>query len=108
MQDFTITDNAAKQIITLLSLEEDKTHMRVVIQAGGCSGFQYKFELDNKVNSQDIEFTYKDANIVIDDISMHMIKNGQLDFVEDLSGSEFVITNPNATASCGCGTSFSV
>jgi iron-sulfur cluster insertion protein len=81
---------------------------RVSISGGGCSGFQYGFSLDDQRNADDREFRRGDVGIVVDEVSLDLLRGSEVDFVEDLIGSYFAIRNPNATSTCGCGSSFSV
>ena len=110
MQKFTITDAAAKQIKTLIENEENKqVRLRISVDGGGCSGFQYRFDFDDAYNAQDDTIiNHLGVEVIIDDQSLTFISGSQLDYVEALVGASFVIDNPNATASCGCGNSFSV
>ena len=81
---------------------------RVAVNGGGCSGFQYVFSIDNNRLDDDLAFNSHGVEVVIDAMSLELVDNAELDYVQDLMGSYFAVTNPNATASCGCGTSFSV
>lgn len=105
-----LTQNAAKRINAILS--EDKTHtmLRVSVEGGGCSGFQYKFDLidDGGKANDDLVLEREGATVVIDPMSVQFLGGSEIDFVDDLIGASFQIRNPNATASCGCGTSFSM
>ncbi len=105
---FYITDNAAKKIALLEKLEQNQTQFRITVSGGGCSGFKYDFSFDNKKNNDDQEFGKNGVGILIDDISLGFIAGSTLDYIEDLTGSSFVIKNPQATATCGCGNSFNV
>ena len=80
----------------------------VAVGGGGCSGFQYSFSFDDTVNGDDSTFERDGVRVVIDEISLELVNNAELDYVQDLMGAYFSVSNPNATASCGCGTSFSV
>jgi iron-sulfur cluster insertion protein len=82
--------------------------LRVGVSGGGCSGFQYNFELSTERQDDDHEFERDGARVVIDDTSLDLLAGAELDFVEDLSGAQFQMRNPNASSSCGCGMSFSV
>lgn len=107
--NFSITDNASKRIQILLETESIQDQMlRISISGGGCSGFQYHFVFDDQQLVDDQLFEHLGAKVVIDEISLGLLNGSQLDFVEDLAGSAFVIKNPNAASSCGCGNSFSV
>ncbi|MGH1376264.1 MAG: HesB/IscA family protein [Alphaproteobacteria bacterium] len=101
-----IDDSAVKRINELRELQsKDALMLRVRIEGGGCSGFQYKLDLTENVNATDIKFA---DTVVTDDISMGFLDGATVLFEQGLIGSEFKIDNPNATAGCGCGTSFSV
>lgn len=106
---FSVTDAAAKRIATIVQNEPEGSRFRITVMGGGCSGFQYKMDFDaSPIGNTDIVIEKDGATIVIDDLSIDFIKNSTLDYVETLGSSEFVITNPNATAKCGCGNSFAV
>lgn len=104
----TVTDNAAKRIVQILSKETDKNAMRVSVEGGGCSGFSYKFDLVSKPENDDIILEKGEAKVLIDRLSVVYMDGSEIDFVDNLMGQSFQIKNPNAVASCGCGTSFSV
>ena len=110
VQAFTVSDNAARRISTLLKDEHeaDNKFMRVAVEGGGCSGFQYIFKFDSIKNSDDFVFEKNDVAVIIDEISLELIKGGTLDYTEELIGSYFQVINPNASSACGCGTSFSI
>ena len=99
---------AAVRIKTMLEKEPPGSFFRVSVLGGGCSGFQYDFSIDQKNCDDDLIFTSHGVDVVVDETSIELIDQGELDYVEDLMGSYFSVVNPNATASCGCGTSFSV
>ena len=104
----TVTDSAAKRIAQILSKETDKNAMRVSVEGGGCSGFSYKFDLVSEQEGDDIILQKGDAKVLIDRLSVVYMDGSEIDFVDNLLGQSFQIKNPNAVASCGCGTSFSV
>ena len=105
----TVTENAAKRIAVLAEQEGDPSLMlRVTVSGGGCSGFQYGFDFDKTVNEDDRVAERDGAKVVIDEVSLELLNGAEIDFVEDLMGAYFRINNPNATSSCGCGTSFSI
>ena len=107
--NFEITDNAAKRIAYLF--EQDKKpdlYFRITVLGGGCSGFQYKYDFDDKATDKDIIIEKNKARVAIDDISIGFLKDSKIDYVEDLGSAGFEIKNPNATAKCGCGNSFSI
>jgi iron-sulfur cluster assembly accessory protein len=104
----TLTDRAAARIAEIVSGEPQGTMLRVSVEGGGCSGFQYKFDLVDKVADDDIAVERGSAKVLIDPVSIEYLNGAEIDFVDDLIGAAFKIQNPNATASCGCGTSFSL
>lgn len=107
--NFEITGNAAKRIAQLNEQDNKPAQMfRITVLGGGCSGFQYKYDFEEKVGDKDITFEKDGVTVVIDDISIGFLENSKLDYVEDLGSASFEIKNPNATAKCGCGNSFSV
>jgi len=106
--DITMTNAAAERIKEILSAEPDKKALRISVSGGGCSGFQYEFALDDKTNDDDHAIEKDGSTILIDSVSLVYVLGSEIDFVDDLIGASFQINNPNATASCGCGTSFSI
>lgn len=104
----TITDNAIKRIATILSREETGTMLRISVSGGGCSGFQYNYDLVTNREEEDMVIDKDGAIILIDPLTQQYMDGSQVDFVDDLMGQSFQITNPQATASCGCGTSFAI
>jgi iron-sulfur cluster assembly accessory protein len=102
--NFTITDKAKKKIENLLEKESINKFFRIEVKGGGCSGYKYHFSTDNKINENDIIY----ENVLIDKSSFVFIEGSILDFSEKLIENTFKITNPKATSSCGCGSSFSV
>jgi iron-sulfur cluster assembly accessory protein len=105
---FTVTDRAANRIKEILGSGPGKSHLRVSVLGGGCSGFQYGFELDDARNDDDVAVEKNGATVVIDRLSLSYMEGAEIDFVDDLIGAAFKVKNPQATASCGCGTSFSI
>lgn len=106
---FKVTDSAAKRISDLISQEKDSdVRFRLTVNGGGCSGFKYDFSFDKAKNDNDIVISKGNAQVIIDELSLGFLNNSELDFQEDLGGASFVVKNPNATAKCGCGSSFSV
>jgi len=99
----TITENAVVEIDKVL-VENNEPFLRIAIQGGGCSGFQYAFDFEQSKNEDDFEF----GKVLVDSMSAQYLQGATLDFVEDLMGSNFSIDNPNAETKCGCGSSFSV
>ena len=103
------TDNAANKVKALLEEEENPNLMlRVFISGGGCSGFQYGFTFDETTNDGDTEVENAGVKLLIDPMSFQYLNGAEIDYTEGLEGSQFVIRNPNATTTCGCGSSFSV
>ena len=105
---FGLTESAAARISVLLTDEPDGSFFRVAVLGGGCSGFQYDFSIDSTRQADDCIFTSYGVEVVIDEMSLELVDTAELDYKQDLMGSYFAVNNPNATASCGCGTSFSV
>jgi iron-sulfur cluster assembly accessory protein len=108
MKGVEMTDAAAKRINKIIAKEADKEALRVSVEGGGCSGFSYKFDLVNGRNADDTAIEKDGATVLIDEMSLIYMGGSVIDFVDDLIGQSFQIRNPNAVASCGCGTSFSV
>ncbi len=107
--DIGITANAAKRIKELVALEgDDSLAMRVSVSSGGCSGFQLGFDLDREITSEDKVFESEGVKVVVDETSLELVKGAELDYVDNLVGSFFKLSNPNASSSCGCGVSFSI
>jgi len=103
------TDSAAAKVSQLIADEgNDELKLRVYITGGGCSGFQYGFTFDDTVNEDDTRIVKNGVTVLIDAMSIQYLTGAEIDYTEDLSGSQFVIRNPNATTTCGCGSSFSV
>ena len=108
IQPVALTERAARRIADILREEPDKTMLRLAVTGGGCSGFQYDFLFDDTRADDDLLIERAGATVVIDSVSLEFLKGSQIDFVEEMIGASFKVINPNATASCGCGTSFSV
>jgi iron-sulfur cluster assembly accessory protein len=104
----TVTDSAARRIGEILRQELAGTMLRVTVEGGGCSGFQYKFDTERDRAEDDIVIEKSGATVLIDPISLNYMSGSEIDFVDDLIGSSFKVNNPKATASCGCGTSFAL
>jgi len=102
------TDNAAAKVGELIAEEENENLMlRVYVQGGGCAGFQYGFTFDETANDDDTQVEKNGVKVLIDSMSIQYLAGAEIDYKEDASGSQFVIRNPNATTTCGCGSSFS-
>jgi iron-sulfur cluster assembly accessory protein len=108
-QSVTLSDSAAKRIARILSAEPQGAALRVSVEGGGCSGFQYRYDLVQEAPTEDDLVLARDgARVLIDSISLQYMGASEIDFVDDLMGQSFQIRNPLATAACGCGTSFSI
>ena len=108
MHTISVSDAAAKRIAAILAKEAGKSALRVSVEGGGCSGFSYKFDLADAVDADDIVIEKNSAKVLIDPVSVEYMDGSEIDFVDNLMGQSFQIKNPLATASCGCGTSFSL
>jgi iron-sulfur cluster assembly accessory protein len=104
----SLTDAAAKRIAAIVAKDTEKTALRVSVEGGGCSGFSYKFDLVNDRADDDLVIEKGNARVLIDSMSVMYMEGSEIDFVDSLMGQSFQIKNPNAVASCGCGTSFAV
>jgi|TARA_Y200000002_G_scaffold102786_1_gene83451 iron-sulfur cluster assembly accessory protein len=104
IKEIKFTDNALKQINSLLEDKQKGSYFRIAIKGGGCSGFKYDFSFEDKKENDDIVFN----NILIDENSANLLKGSQVDYITEIIGSSFKITNPQSKSSCGCGESFSV
>lgn len=103
-----LTESAARRITEIMAAEPTAKVLRLSVEGGGCSGFQYKFDLVEAAASDDLVLERSGAKVAIDPVSLNFLGGAEIDFVDDLMGAAFKINNPNATASCGCGTSFSI
>ena len=106
--DVVVTERAARRIAEIAAAEPQNAMLRVSVEGGGCSGFQYKFDLVAGQDADDIIIERDGATVLIDPVSLPYMAGSEIDFVDDLIGATFKIRNPNATASCGCGTSFTI
>src|ERR1700743_624649 len=104
----TVSANAAKRIAEILKAEAEPSMLRVAVTGGGCSGFQYNFTIDDTKMDDELVIARDGSTVLVDPMSLDFLKGSEIDFVDDLIGASFKIHNPNATSSCGCGTSFSV
>ena len=103
-----LESNAITKLRELIAEEGNpNVKLRVFVQGGGCSGFQYGFTFDEEQNEDDFDFAYDDVKVLVDAMSMQYLQGASIDWKDDLMGSSFVINNPNATTTCGCGSSFS-
>lgn len=108
MEQFAVTDRAAARIAEIVALEGKPAALRVAVLAGGCSGFQYKFELDEAPADDDLIIEQGPARVFVDPASLDLLAGSELDYTEALMGAHFAVRNPNAKSACGCGTSFSL
>jgi len=104
IKEIKFTDKAIKQINHLLTQKDKGSFFRIAIKGGGCSGFQYDFSFDKSIEKDDLKF----ENILIDKTSANLLKGSEVDYVSELIGDSFKISNPQSKSSCGCGTSFSL
>ena len=108
MDGLTVSARAAQRIGEILKQEPAGTMLRLSVEGGGCSGFQYKFDMDHNQASDDTLVRRDDAVVLVDQVSLQFLAGSEIDFVDDLIGASFRVNNPNAKASCGCGTSFAL
>jgi iron-sulfur cluster insertion protein len=105
----TITSSAAKKIKTIIDAEDPSLKLRVFVEGGGCTGFQYGFSIEEQPPAEDdLTFDKDGISVVIDSVSMQYMSEAEIDYTESLMGSNFTIRNPNVKATCGCGSSFAV
>jgi iron-sulfur cluster assembly accessory protein len=107
-QNVTVSERAVRKIGEILKGEPPGAMLRVSVEGGGCSGFQYKFDIDRAKADDDLVIARDGATILIDAVSVNYMAGSEIDFVDDLIGASFKVKNPKATAACGCGTSFSL
>ena len=108
MEQFALTERAAARIAEIVAAEGRQAALRVAVLAGGCSGFQYRFELDDTSQPDDLVIERGGAKVLLDPASLDLLAGSELDYTDELMGSHFAVRNPNAKSSCGCGTSFAV
>ena len=106
--NITVSERAARRIGEILKGEPSGTMLRVSVEGGGCSGFQYKFDMEHSKASDDLVINRDGAVVLIDPVSVNYLAGSEIDFVDDLIGASFKVNNPQAKASCGCGTSFAL
>ena len=107
-ESVTVSERAARRVAEILKKEPEGTMLRVSVEGGGCSGFQYKFDMDRAKTDDDLVIARDGAVVLIDSMSVGYMAGSEIDFVDDLIGASFKIKNPKATAACGCGTSFAL
>jgi iron-sulfur cluster assembly accessory protein len=108
MEQFALTERAAARIAEIVAAEGQEAALRVAVLAGGCGGFQYRFELDATAQDDDLVIERAGAKVLVDPASLDLLAGSELDYTDELMGSHFAVRNPNAKSACGCGTSFSV
>jgi iron-sulfur cluster assembly accessory protein len=108
MSPITLTDRAARRINEIMAAEPQGSMLRISVNGGGCSGFQYAFDVERGRQEDDLVIERDGAAVLVDQVSLQYMDGSVIDFVDDLIGQSFKIENPHATASCGCGTSFSI
>ena len=107
--NINITESASSKIASIIAEETDPTlKLRIFVQGGGCSGFQYGFTLDNEQSEDDFEIAVGSLSVLVDGMSAQYLENANIDYESSLMGSNFKISNPNAKSTCGCGSSFTV
>lgn len=105
---FSVSDRAAERVAEIVAAQARPAALRVAVLAGGCSGFQYKFELDEAVQPDDFVVEAQGARVLVDPVSLDLLAGSQLDYTDELMGAHFTVRNPNATSGCGCGASFAI
>jgi iron-sulfur cluster assembly accessory protein len=108
LDQFRLTPSAARQVAQILQSDPEARALRVEVLAGGCSGFQYKFDLTAAQNPDDLVIAHDGATVFVDPTRLDLLAGAELDYKDTLMGAHFAVQNPNATSSCGCGTSFSI
>ena len=108
MEQFALTQRAAARIAEIVAAEGKPAGLRVAVLAGGCSGLQYRFELDDTAQPDDLVIERGPAKVLVDPVSLDLLAGSELDYTDELMGSHFAVRNPNAKSACGCGTSFSI
>ncbi len=103
-----LTPNAAKRVAAIAAKQGKPAMLRLSVEGGGCSGFQYRFDLAEAVESNDVTAEESGVTLVVDEVSLDLVRGSAVDFVESLGGAAFQVTNPNAASGCGCGSSFSI
>ena len=108
MSEIILTDSAARRVAWIAERQSKPAILRLAVDGGGCAGFTYKFELAEAADSEDTVVETGGVQLVVDPVSLELVRGSAVDFVEDLGGAAFKVTNPNAQSGCGCGSSFSV
>ena len=108
MSDVELTSSAAARIAAIAAKQGKPAILRLSVDGGGCAGFQYKFGLADAIESDDVIAEQDGVRLVVDSVSLDLVRGSAVDFVENMGGASFRVTNPNAASGCGCGTSFSI
>jgi iron-sulfur cluster assembly accessory protein len=108
VSDIILTDSAAKRVAWIAERQSKPAILRLAVDGGGCAGFTYKFELAEAADAEDTVAEAGGVQLIVDPMSLELVRGSAVDFVEDLGGAAFKVTNPNAQSGCGCGSSFSV
>jgi len=108
MSDIALSPSAAARVATIAAKQAKPAILRLSVDGGGCAGFQYKFGLADAVEADDVQAEQDGVTLVVDPVSLDLVRGSVVDFVESLGGSAFQVTNPQAASGCGCGTSFSI
>lgn len=106
--EITLTESAAKRVASIAERQSKPAMLRLAVDGGGCAGFTYKFALADSIDDEDVVTETDGVKLVVDPMSLDLVRGSAVDFVEDLGGAAFRVTNPNAASGCGCGSSFSV
>jgi iron-sulfur cluster assembly accessory protein len=106
--DISLTENAARRVAAIAQRKNAPANLRLAVDGGGCAGFTYSFELADGPDAEDVIAETDGVKLVVDPASLELVRGSSVDFVEDLGGAAFRVTNPNAQSGCGCGSSFSV
>ena len=106
--DIALTPSAAKRVAWIAERQGKKPILRLAVDGGGCAGFQYRFGLADDVEAGDLAVVQDGVTLVVDEMTLDLVRGGAVDFVESLGGAAFQVTNPNAASGCGCGSSFSI
>ena len=104
----SISQNATQRLLTMIAKQTKPMMLRVFVKGGGCSGFQYGFQFEEKIEEDDLEFEGEGVKVLVDAMSLQYLMGSEIDFVDDLIGTRFVVNNPNASTTCGCGSSFAI
>ena len=104
----SMTQDATDRLLTMIAKREKPVMLRVFVKGGGCSGFQYGFQFEEESEQDDMQFESKGVKLLVDTMSLQYLVGSEIDFIDDLMGSRFVVNNPNAETTCGCGSSFAI